>query len=232
MKIIFETYFYLSINRLTISVFQKHDQSKIYNKDFQFENNLGEIDYLTIEKFLEENIIKIEKITKNFVNEISLVIEHRESLQIGISMKINNDRNIIRQKDIDYLLNDAKQQIRKSYLDKSIIHMIVDNYFFDDMKHSFLPSEINCDNFSFDIKFICISNELIKSVEFLFQKHQVFINKIVCAKYVKEFFHNEKIDICSMSRDIDKGCNKNEIIIIPKTSKKKGIFERFFHLFN
>ena len=178
MKIIFETYFYLSINRLTISVFQKHDQSKIYNKDFQFENNLGEIDYLTIEKFLEENIIKIEKITKNFVNEISLVIEHRESLPIGISMKINNDRNIIRQKDIDYLLNDAKQQIRKSYLDRSIIHMIVDNYFFDDIKHSFLPSEINCDNFSFDIKFICISNELIKSVEFLFQKHQVFINKI------------------------------------------------------
>ena len=50
MKIIFETYFYLSINRLTISVFEKNDSSKIYTKDFQFKNNLEEIDYLTIEK--------------------------------------------------------------------------------------------------------------------------------------------------------------------------------------
>ena len=74
----FETYFYLSRNKLIISVFQKNNSIKIYDKVLENENNLKDIDYSKVEIFLEENIIQIEKITKNFLNEIYLVIEHKD----------------------------------------------------------------------------------------------------------------------------------------------------------
>ena len=73
----FDTYFYLSRNKLIISVFQKNNSIKIYDKVLENENNLKDIDYSKVEIFLEENIIQIEKITKNFLNEIYLVIEHK-----------------------------------------------------------------------------------------------------------------------------------------------------------
>jgi hypothetical protein len=226
-----ETYFYLSIDKLIISVFQKDDSKKIYTQQLQQDIITGNLDYPQIEKFLEENIFQIEKITKTFLNEVYLVINHNESLPVGISLKINNDRNIIREKDIDYLLIDAKQQIRKNFFDRSIIHMIINNYLFDGVKYNHLPKELNCDNFSLDLKFICLSNKLIKDIEFIFQKHQVFIREIICAKYTKEFFHDETLDIFEMTRNIQKGYNENEIILVPRKLKKKGIFERFFHFF-
>ena len=57
----FETYFYLSRNELIISVFQKNNSIKIYDKALKNENNLKDIDYSKVEIFLEENIIQIEK---------------------------------------------------------------------------------------------------------------------------------------------------------------------------
>jgi cell division ATPase FtsA len=228
----FETYFYLSRNKLIISVFQKNNSIKIYDKVLENENNLKDIDYSKVEIFLEENIIQIEKITKNFLNEIYLVIEHKESLHTSISLKINNDRNIITEDDINYLLKDAKQQIKQNYFNRSIIHMIIDSYLFDGIKYTYLPKEQNCSNFCLDIKFICISKKMIKKLELIFQRHHIFIGKIICANYAKDFFSKETLDICTMARNIHGGCNENEIMLIPKTSKKKGIFERFFHFFS
>lgn len=227
----FETYFYLSRDKFIISVFEKEVAKNVYSKELKCKDNLNNSDYLEIENFLEENTIQIETITKNFLNEICLIIEHEESLPITISLKINNDRNIIREKDINYLLKDAKQQINKNYFSKSILHMTIENYLIDGAKYTSLPNELSCDNLCLDLKFVCLSKNFIKNIETIFQKQQVFINKIICANYVKEFFSNEQLNICEMARKIDNGCNKNEIFLIPKTSQKKGIFERFFHFF-
>ena len=56
-----------------------------------------------------------------------------------------------------YLIQDSKQQILKSHLDIGILHIIVENYVFDNVKYKFLPFKRKCKKFSIDVKFICLS---------------------------------------------------------------------------
>ena len=233
----FESYFYLSTNKLIITVFEKNNKKNIFNDEVVLKDNDNNkdddeiIDYLEIENFLEKNIFKIEKITKTFLNEVYLIIDHQDSLPINISLKYNNEGNLLKKRNVDYLLKDAKQQINRYYLDRSAAHIIINNYILDKVNYSYLPENLSCDNFSLEIKFICFSKKIIKEIEDIFHKQHIFINKVICAKYAKEFFNYEKIDICEMALNICEGCNKKEVILIPKIEEKKGFFERFFNLF-
>ena len=131
-----------------------------------------------------------------------------------------------------YLIQDAKQQLLRSNHDLRIIHIIVENYILDDVKHNFLPINQKCKKFSIDIKFICFPKDLKKNFEDLFSKHQININKFISLNYLNEFnFINIDKNNCERGRDIIKGINKQEVVLVPKELKKKGFFERLFHLF-
>ena len=91
--------------------------------------------------------------------------------------KKNNEGKNITKQDALYLIQDAKQQILKSHLDIRILHIIVENYVYDNVKYKFLPLEKNCKKFSIDVKFICFPKNLLKNFEQLFLKQQIFINQ-------------------------------------------------------
>ena len=59
-----------------------------------------------------------------------------------------------------YLVQDAKQELFRSNQDLSIIHMIVENYVLDDVKHIFLPLGKKCTKFSIDVN----SNKLVLTI--------------------------------------------------------------------
>ena len=131
-----------------------------------------------------------------------------------------------------YLIQDAKQQILKSRLDIRVLHIIVENYVYDNVEYKFLPLERKCKKFSIDVKFICFPKNLLKNFEQLFLKQQIFINQFICLNYVKTFNseYNEK-NICELAKDIVNGVNKQEVVSIPKIIKKTGFFEKLFHFF-
>ena len=61
---------------------------------------------------------------------------------------------------------------------------------------------------------------------------QILINQFICSNYAKAFdFDNNEKNICERGIEIMKGINKQEVVSIPKTMKKKGFFEKLFHLF-
>ncbi len=226
-----ETYFYLSPTRLIISVYQKELSEKIFTDNLKINENDNYIDFNKIEIFLEKNILEIERKTKTFLNEINLIVDHKDSLPINISFKNNNDGLAVKKKDLDYLLKDAKQQIKKYYFDKKIIHLIINNYFLDNISYAYFPENESCNNFILELKFICFPKKIIKKIEEIFQKHHIFISKIVCAKYTKEFHNDSGEDICNMALNIRNGVNKKEVLLVPKIEEKKGFFEKFFNLF-
>jgi cell division protein FtsA len=231
----FDIYFEFNYSRLNLAAFSKTSDKLEYYKEQTYKSyfdNYKELNFEKLEKFLEENILAIEKSTGEFVRDIYLIVETPQSISIKLSVTKNNEGNKIIKEDAMYLVQDAKQQLMKSNQDLGIIHIIVENYVLDDVKYKFLPLEKKCTKFSIDIIFICFPKDLLKSFERLFLKQQIYINQFVCSNYIKTFnFTNKEQNICECAKDIVQGANKQEVVSIPKELKKKGFFEKLFHFF-
>ena len=91
----FETYLYISKNKYQIFVYDKDNLKNLYNEEIK---NANEIELNILSKFLDDNIYKIEKMIKNFIRNIILLVEDDKVLEIGLSIKIKNYENIITKK--------------------------------------------------------------------------------------------------------------------------------------
>ena len=230
----FDIYVSLSSTKLSIGAFKKFDGNSIFFKEYNCVTNLNkdQLNFENTEKTIEKNIFEIEKETGEFLNDIYLMVETPESISINLSLIKDNEGKKIQKKNVQYLIQDAKQQILRSYYNKKIIHIIISNYVIDNTVYSSLPLDINCKKFSIDIQFICFPSNLIKKLEELFNNHQIFINKIICSNYAKSFTKNESCtNICESGLKLIQGINKQEVVIVPRKLEKKGFFEKLFHFF-
>ena len=66
----FETYLFISINKFEIYLFDKKKLKNLYKEKFNFENNSENLNLITLTKFLDENIFKIERLIGNFIKII------------------------------------------------------------------------------------------------------------------------------------------------------------------
>ena len=83
----FETFLYISPEKLIISVNKKDDLRNIYLNELMIEGN-NETDLLY--DFLDKNIYKIEKILKNFIKTINIIIESDILFPVQMSVKRSN----------------------------------------------------------------------------------------------------------------------------------------------
>ena len=230
----FDIYLALSSTKLSIGAFKKFDGNSIFFKEYNCVTNLNkdQLNFENTEKTIEKNIFEIEKETGEFLNDIYLMVGTPESISINLSLIKDNEGKKIQKKNVQYLIQDAKQQILRSYYNKKIIHIIISNYVIDNIVYNSLPLDINCKKFSIDIQFICFPSNLIKKLEELFNNHQIFINKIICSNYAKSFIKSESCtNICESGLKLIQGINKQEVVIVPRKLEKKGFFEKLFHFF-
>ena len=87
-------------------------------------------------------------------------------------------------------------------------------------------------NFSLDLKLICISDDLIKDLERILKKYHISLNRVLDASYIQEFFSSDDEIFFEMAKKIIDGYNQNEIVLLDKTDKNQGFFEKFFNFFN
>ena len=80
----FETFLYISKNKYQIFVYDKNNLINLYHTEIE---NDDEIELNILSKFIDDNIYKIEKMIKNFIGNIILIIEDDKVLDIGISLK-------------------------------------------------------------------------------------------------------------------------------------------------
>ena len=99
-------------------------------------------------------------------------------------MKNNNHGKLISQENLIYLLNEAKDQCKKTLQNKKIIHMLIKNYLLDNNSYTYLPDETKCNFFSLDIKFICLPNNLVKILEEVLSKYHISINQQIGRAHV------------------------------------------------
>ena len=230
-KLDFETFVFISSKKIIISVLSKNNQ-KVYDKEFKLDQNSETLNFEELDYFLNQNIFKIEKNIRNFVKKINIILESEIFFSTEISLKKIDYENLINFKTLNYLLSEAKDCCKKTIGERKIIHMIINNYQINDKSYQFMPSKINSNIFSIDVKFISISTHLIRSLEKVFKKYQISLGQVVSANYVKKFLDQDEKDIIVMAKKIMNGYNSNEVLIVDKSSKNQGFFEKFFNFFN
>ena len=83
-----ETYLIISRNKLEIYLFDVIKFENLYSDETITKNN--SLDHISLYNFLDENILKIEKLIGKFVKNIFIIIENEQlfKTQIGIKKKI------------------------------------------------------------------------------------------------------------------------------------------------
>ena len=228
----FETYLFIDSKKLGICVIEKKTFKILFKEEKLLDDHNEDSNLKKLDNFLAKNILKIEKILKNFVKDVYIILDDKEFLPIEISIKKDHNGNSISQENLINPLNVLKNLCQFSFKDKKIIHMLIENYQIDGKDYSFLPENLKCNNFSLDIKFICLSKNLIEHYESVLKRYHILVNQILNAEYIEQFQDQQNPNIYTTASRIISGYNNNEISLVNKTLKSKGFFEKFFDFFS
>ena len=228
----FRTYLYLNHNQFIIYVSKILTNEKIYSEKLEIEKNSKELEFRKLEEFLDINIFKIEKKLNNFVKDIYVILDSKEFHSIKLSIQKDNNGNPINSETLIHPLNDLKNLCQLNLQNKKIVHFLIEKYLIDNKFYTTLPENVNCNIFSLDTEFICLSKNLIENIEKILNKYHISLNQILSASYVEKFKENTDSTIFTTASRIISGHNSNEVLLIGRVNKKQGFFERFFDFFN
>ena len=222
----FETFLYISKNKYQIFVYDKINLKNLYNEEIK---NDDEIELTNLSKFLDDNIYKIEKMIKNFIRNIILIIEDDKVLDTVISIKKKNYEKNIDQKHLENSLVEVKDIFKENYQDQIIMHMII-----VENENNFLLNNANNndDYFFLEVNFISITNNFTINIDKLLANHQIKINRYMSGGYIKNFFDDDLDELPAIANKLNNGLNKNEVQLVSKNIGNRGFFERFFQLFS
>ncbi len=225
-----ETYLCISENKLEIYLFDKIKFQNLYSNAII--NNSNSLNYSSLNNFLDENILKIEKLIGKFVKNIIIVIENEKIFQTQIGIKKKSHNKNLNHVDVKSLIVESKELFQKSYKDQKIMHIIVNNYVMDGKNFEYFEKKILAEDLSLIVNFISIPKSLTYHLEKILEKYQIKINNYIYKNYVISFFRGQEIKFPAMICKILKGSNLNEVKLVPKIHKNKGFFEKFFQLFS
>ena len=228
----FQTYLYLNNTQYIIYVTDNKTNEKIYSEKLAIEENSTELKFRKMDEFLDSNILKIEKKLDSFIKDIYVILDSKEFHSIKLSIKKDNNGNLINSEALIHPLSDLKNLCQSNLLNKKIIHFFIEKYVIDNKFYTSLPENVNCNIFSLDTEFICLSKNLIENIEKILKKYHISINQILSAGYLEKFKDNTDNTIFSTASRIIAGHNSNEVLLTGKINKKQGFFERFFNFFN
>ena len=152
----FKTFFDCGFSKVRAGTFNINNNKEAFYAESEFFK-----DRENLELKIQKITTSLEKNTSEYISNINLMIDSPKMLSIGISLFKKLDGSKLKQTNIQFLVQEAKQQILKYYLNHSIAHIIINNYKIDGVDYSYLPGEIKCNFMSLDILFICLPTDLV-----------------------------------------------------------------------
>tara|TARA_B100000989_G_scaffold197384_1_gene149102 strand:- start:690 stop:1394 length:705 start_codon:yes stop_codon:yes gene_type:complete len=228
----FETYISINNDKFVICVIEKSSSNILFKEEEIYDDDKELSDLDKLDNFLEKNIFKIEKVLKDFIQDVFIILKSKKFFPIGVSIKRENHNDFIYQKNLIHPLNDLKNLCQFNYKDKKIIHMIIEKYCINNKDYTILPKNLKCDNFTLDIKFDCLPNKLVQDYEYILKKYHIFLNQVLNANYIKQFKDKSHQSIFITASLIVSGRNNNEVLLVNKIARNKGFFEKFFDFFS
>ena len=203
----YQTIFDCGFSKVRAGIFNKNNQQEAFYSESEFFTN-----QLDLDQKIQKIISSFEKDTNEYIDNINLMIDSPKMLSVGISISKKLDGSILKQSNIQFLIQEAKQQILSNYKDQNIVHIIINNYKINDINYDSLPDEIECNFISLDILFICLPNEIIDYFKSSFQTFDISINQITCTSYAKTINYSNNFSPNKDALFIDIGFSKTSII--------------------
>ncbi len=228
----FETYLIISPNTFEIYLFDTKNYQNLYEQNVKFQNEAKIIDRNLLNKFLEDNIFKIEKLLGKFIKNIFLIIENDKitNIHLGIKKKIY-ERNINKQ-CLKNILIEAKDILKENYQDQKIMHVIISRYLANGKYYLNFEDNLKSEYLCLEIQFKIISNNLTLEIEKILEKYQIYVSQYMDRSYIKSFINDDKTIFSRIVYKIRNGLNQNEVKLVQINPRKSGIFEKFFQLFS
>ncbi len=203
----FQTFFDCGFSNIRAGTFNisKNNEAFYYESEFFIERS-------NLELKIQKIITSLEKDTDEYIDNINLMIDSPKMLCVGISLAKKLDGSKLKKTNVQFLVQEAKQQILKYYTDYNIAHIIINNYKIDNIDYSYLPDEIKCDFISLDLLFICLPTDLLLYFKNIFSKSNILIDQIICSSYAKSINYKDNLKLNGHVSFIDIGFNKTSII--------------------
>ena len=228
----FQTYLYLNYNQYIIYITDNKTNEKIYSEKLAIEENSAELKFDKLDEFLGSNIFKIEKKLNSFIKDVYVILNSKKFHSIKLSIKKINNGNLINSETLIHPLIDLKNLCQSNLQNEKIIHFLIEKYVIDNKLYTTLPENVNCNIFSLDTEFICLSKNLIENIDKILKKYHISLNQILSANYLEKIKNNTENTLFTTASRIISGQNSNEVLLAGKINKKQGFFEKFFNFFN
>ena len=202
----FDVQFDLGSSKIRAAAINKND--KINNFYYESDYFIDEVDS---NNEIKKIISNIEKNTNEYLDSINLKIDSPKLQSISLSIFKNFDGSKLNKEDVQFLIQDAKQQILKNYLNQNIIHIIIKKYKVNSIDYTFMPSDIICNSLSIDIIFICLPKMIIEKLKKKFSAFDISIDQILCSSYSKSINYKDNYQSIKNICFIDMGFNKTSI---------------------
>ena len=202
----FQTFFDCGFSKVRAGTFNTINNGEAFYAESEFF-----IDRLNLELKIQKIISSLEKNSNEYIDSISLMIDSSKMFSVGMSLSKNLDGSKLKQANIKFLVQEAKQQILKHYTNYSIAHIIINNYKINGVDYSYLPDEIKCDFISLDVFFICIPTDLVLYLKNIFSKSNILVDQIICSSYAKSINYKYNLNLRGHISFIDVGFIKTSI---------------------
>ena len=203
----FQTFFDCGFSKVRAGIFNTNNSNEAFYIESEFFTDRSNLE-LKIQKI----IASLEKNTNEYINNINLMIDSPKMLSVAISLSKKLEGSKLKPANIQFLVQEAKQQISKYYANHNIAHIIINNYKLDGIDYSYLPDKIKCDFISLDILFICLPIDLVLYFKDIFSKSNILVDQIICSSYAKSINYRDNLNLSGHTSFIDVGFNKTSII--------------------
>ena len=203
----FQTFFDCGSSKIRAGTFNENNNDEVFYAESEFFT-----DRSSLELKIQKIITLFEKDTNEYIDNIDLMIDSPRILSIGLSISKKLDGSKLKKTNVQFLIQEAKQQILKYHENHNITHIIINNYKIDNADYSYLPDEIRCHFIALDIIFICLPIDLVLYFKKIFSNSNILINKIFCSSYAKSINYKDNLNLSGYVSFIDVGFSKTSIV--------------------
>ena len=191
----------LDDDKIKYGVFETNEESDYKLLTKKISNNAGIekgkiLDLDQSVKTISTDLHNIEKKVSKVFKSISVVLNQKDVFCTNLSgfKKLNGSK--VEKRDLDYILNEAKNSISKNQRNYSILHILNSNFILDKTKQKKMPINIFGDHLSLDMTFVSIPENNLKNIKEIFSKSDLKIDRVISKPFA------ENINLLNLNKNL------------------------------
>ena len=154
------------------------------------------LDFEYSTKIISDDLHEIEKNVNKVFKNISVVLNQKDVFCTNLCgfKKLNGSK--VEKRDLDYILNEAKNSITSNQKNNSILHILNSNFILDKTKQDKAPLNIFGDHLSLHMTFISIPDNNLKNIKEVFNQSDLKIDRIISKPFA------ENINLLNLNKEL------------------------------